>query len=136
MSKDTSAAPSTMARWLCLLAGATLASAFTPSKEPNMNGHYDITKTPKAPGGATWTDSGDFKDYPKGVEYFDAYHGPINSTYGMVYWTHTSNPLPADIVTRFKGKVMAIVGMESDQVRKDDYIHLNVLNNSYNRMCL
>ena len=35
-----------------------------------------------------------------------------------VWWTGTSNALPEDIVKRFDGKVMAVVGMESDQVRK------------------
>jgi hypothetical protein len=33
-----------------------------------------------------------------------------------VWWTSTSNPLPDEIVKRFDGKVMAIVGMEMDQV--------------------
>ena len=60
----------------------------------------------------------DFKDYPGGVEYFDVYHGPITSVYSQVWWTSTKNEIPADIVERFKGKVMAVVGMESDQVRK------------------
>ena len=77
------------------------------------------------------------------------YHGPINSTYGEVWWTRGSNPMPEvsldcvhcvlapravgsaarvepcgnaacaqDVVKRFDGKVMAIVGIEMDQVRK------------------
>lgn len=36
----------------------------------------------------------------------------------QVWWTSTSNDIPADIVQRFDGKVMAIVGIEMDQVRK------------------
>lgn len=40
------------------------------------------------------------------------YHGPINSTYGEVWWTSGSNPIPEDVVKRFDGKVMAIVGLE------------------------
>jgi hypothetical protein len=69
----------------------------------------------QAPKGAFPTD---FKDYPGGVEYFDVYHGPITSVYSQVWWTSTKNEIPAEIVQRFQGKVMAVVGMESDQVRK------------------
>lgn len=47
-----------------------------------------------------------------GVEYFEVYHGPINSTYGEVWWTSGSNSIPEDVVKRFDGKVMAIVGLE------------------------
>ena len=94
----------------------SLAAAFTPSADPNMNGHYFISETPKAPADANF--STDFKDYPGGVEYFDVYHGPITSIYSQVWWTSTSNALPDHIVKRFDGKVMAIVGMEVDQVRK------------------
>ena len=49
-------------------------------------------------------------------EYFDVYHGPITSLYSQVWWTSTANDIPDDIKQRFDGKVMAIVGMESDQV--------------------
>ena len=65
------------------------SSAFTPTTDENMNGHYDITPTPKAKPSKSskWTSSGDFKDYPGGVEYFDVYHGPITSTYGQVWCT-------------------------------------------------
>ena len=109
------AAAATVLASLHLLASS---AAFAPTTGENMNGHYDISPTPNAnPNKASkWTTTGDFKDYPGGVEYFDAYHGPITSTYGQVWWTHTSNDLPADIVERFHGKTMAIVGMESDQV--------------------
>ena len=36
----------------------------------------------------------------------------------QVWWTEASDDLPEAIVKRFKGKVMAIVGVEMDQVRK------------------
>lgn len=85
-----------------------------PTQDENMNGHYELSKTPNAPGDFPT----DFKNYPGGVEYFDVYHGPITSLYSEVWWTSTSNDLPAEIVKRFDGKVMAIVGMETDQVRK------------------
>ena len=47
------------------------------------------------------------------------YAGPVNSTYGEVFWTSLPTvKLPDDIVKRFKGKGMAVVGFEVDQVRK------------------
>jgi hypothetical protein len=57
-------------------AAATVAAGFTPTKDDNMNGEYHISQTPNAPGNF----STNFKDYPGGVEYFEVYHGPINST--------------------------------------------------------
>jgi len=84
---------------------------------PNMNGEYMISATPGAPKAKQW--SGNFSNYPGGVEYFDVYHGPITSVYSQVWWTSTANAIPAEIVKRFDGKVMAIVGMESDQVMKN-----------------
>ena len=56
--------------------------------------------------------------YPGGVESFDAYHGPITSTYGEVWWTTATDALPEEVVRRFDGKAIAIVGVEMDQVRK------------------
>ena len=83
-----------------------------------MNGEYRISPTPGAPQGALFPTN--FKDYPGGVESFDAYHGPINTTYGEVWWTTSEGALPAEIVKRFDGKVMAIVGVEMDQVVRDE----------------
>ena len=83
---------------------------FTPTTAPNMNGAYVL-----ANGDAFPTD---FRAYPGGVESFDAYHGPINSTYGEVWWTTATDDLPADVVARFAGRTMAIVGIEMDQVRR------------------
>ena len=82
----------------------------------NMNGEYLLAPTPK--GSATqW--STNFKDYPGGVESFEFYTGSISSTYGEVFWTGLPEvPLPEDIVQRFEGKGMAVVGFEVDQVRR------------------
>eukprot|EP01043_Picozoa_sp_COSAG02_P075684 COSAG02_NODE_15725_length_1146_cov_1.071633_2_plen_99_part_00 len=45
--------------------------------------------------------------------------GPVTSTYGEVFWTSLPEvQLPQEIVERFKGKGMAVVGFEVDQVRK------------------
>jgi len=50
------------------------------------------------------------------VEHFDVY-GEVRTMYSQVYWTrNTPINLPPEIVTRFKGKVMAITGYEVDQV--------------------
>ena len=80
-------------------------TTFTPTTDANMNGHYEISKTPGAPADKAF--STDFKDYPGGVEYFEVYHGPLTTTYGQVWWTSTANPLPDDIVRRFDGKAIS-----------------------------
>ena len=81
-----------------------------------MNGEYHTSSTPNAPGSFPT----DFKNYPGGVEYFDVYHGPITSTYSQVWWTSTANDIPKEVVDRFDGKAIAIVGVEMDQVRKGE----------------
>lgn len=100
---------------LCLVT-VGVNGVFTPTNDPNMNGEYKLSPTPNAPPGQGFPTN--FKDYPGGVEYMEVYHGPITSTYGQVFWTTLSNDLPQDIVDRFAGKAMAIVGYEIDQVRK------------------
>lgn len=118
-----------MTTFLVSVLAASNAVAFTPSKDPNMNGEYFISKTPGAPGDFPTN----FKDFPGGVEYFDVYHGPIKSYYSEVWWTNTANDIPQEIVDRFDGKVMAIVGMESDQVRKTPEGDVSVpINMAYN----
>ena len=76
------------------------AVAITPTTEPNMNGEYLLASTPKQR--ANWTGwSTSFKDYPGGVEYFEVYAGPVNSTYGEVFWTALPEvKLPADLIKR------------------------------------
>ena len=50
------------------------------------------------------------------VEHFDVY-GEVQTLYSQVYWTRNSPvDLPASLVSRFAGKVMAITGYEVDQV--------------------
>ena len=59
------------------------------------------------------------KSFDTSFESFDIYIGPINSTYGEVFWTGLpETKLPPEIVSRFAGKGMAVVGFESDQVRR------------------
>ena len=47
--------------------------------------------------------------------------------YGEVYWTMMDSvPLDSQLVERFDGKIMAIVGFEADQVRNFRYENLNI----------
>ena len=83
----------------------------------NMNGQYVVTRTPGARPGTFNTR---WDSYPNGgVEYFDSYMGPITSLYGQVWWKDLPEvALPQDIIDRFDGKGMAIVGYETDSVRR------------------
>ena len=82
-----------------------------PGAPGNMNGAYPVA-------------SGDDQDVPyntdyasKGHKYFDVWAPEIATLYGQVFWTDQGqNALPADIVEKFKGKVIAITGYEQDQV--------------------
>eukprot|EP00941_MAST-03F_sp_MAST-3F-sp1_P004163 g4163.t1 len=71
------------------------------------------------------------------VEFFDVYSPLISTEYGEVYWKMMDPvELPAEIVERFNGKVMAIVGYEQDQigydpVAKKDTIPIKI-NHAYN----
>ena len=42
----------------------------------------------------------------------------MRNVYIQVWWTQASDDLPEAIIKRFAGKVMAIVGVEMDQIRK------------------
>lgn len=84
-----------------------------------MNGEYLLSQTP----GAERTRElfpRNFRDYPRGVNYFDVYSPTISTLYSQVYWKgFPPVDLPADVVERYKGgKVMAVVGFELDQVRR------------------
>ena len=88
-----------------------------PSTSPNMNGAYLLTPTPNASDTSKMPTN--YKDYPGGVEYFEVYSDEITSLYSQVFWKGLSPvPIPADVVARFDGKVMAVVGFEMDQVRR------------------
>lgn len=98
-----------------LAAVVVAARSFVPSQEPNMNGKYMMASTPN---GKPKLFPEQFRDYPGGVEYFEVYSGEITTRYSQVWWSPL-NPvdLPNDIVERYKGRGMAIVGFEVDQVR-------------------
>jgi len=77
----------------------------------NMNGKYSISNSISSKPFNT-----DYASY-ENVEYFDVYSPPITTKYGEVYWTMMDEvALEKEIVDRFDGKVMAIVGFEADQV--------------------
>eukprot|EP00039_Didymoeca_costata_P019055 m.336065 g.336065 ORF g.336065 m.336065 type:complete len:758 (-) comp17746_c0_seq1:59-2332(-) len=122
-----------MMKCLAVLASVVVLGqgAITPTKDPNMNGEYMLARTPNQPN-ATW--STQFRDYPGGVEYFEVYAGPITSTYSEVFWTALPEVhLPPDLVQRFAGKGMAVVGFEADQVRKTPEGDVSVpINVAYN----
>ena len=100
----------------------------------NMNGDYVVTRTPNAAPGEFNTKWSEYKNELGGVKSFDVYMGPISHLYGQVWWKELpEQPIPADIVARLKGKAIAIVGYEVDQVRKTQEGDVSVpINMAYN----
>ena len=79
----------------------------------NMNGKYSVATGGKGPG-QKFND--DYSTRPN-INYFDVWAPEIATHYGEVFWTDQHNqPLPNDIVKKFDGQVIAIVGYEVDQV--------------------
>ena len=98
----------------------SLASSFTSSYvNKNMNGDvYDISNRDFSSSSKFPTI---FSNINSSYEYFDVYSPPITSRYADVYWTMMDPvKLPENIINRFKGKTMAMVGYEQDQVFKTD----------------
>ena len=97
-------------------------------KVTNMNGLYTISNPNTATTNEFNSDYNSFSD----VEYFEVgpmslsftsvhcpqvYSPPISTKYSEVYWTMMDPvALDKDLVARFQGKTMAIVGYETDQV--------------------
>merc|ERR1719412_3310724 len=78
-----------------------------------MNGLYTISNPNTATTNEFNSDYNSFSD----VEYFEVYSPPISTKYSEVYWTMMDPvSLDKDLVARFQGKTMAIVGYETDQV--------------------
>ena len=79
----------------------------------NMNGEYLLSNS--HPNGKWDSNYAKFGE----VEYMDVYSPLISSQYSEVYWT-MMDPVPLDpaVVDKFKGKIMAVVGYETDQVIK------------------
>jgi hypothetical protein len=103
---------------LLLLLPPPLLGAAPPSKLPNMNAdEYLLSQTP----GGERTQARfptRFGEYGRGVSSFDVYSPPISHLYSQVFWKQLPPvDLPDHVVDRFKGKGMAVVGFEMDQVR-------------------
>merc|ERR1719399_1363351 len=80
-----------------------------------MNGAYPLSTTPRGVPGLMLTR---YRDYPGGVESFEVLSPPMTTLYSQVWWRPLAPVnLPADIVQKYKGKGMALVGWEIDQVR-------------------
>jgi hypothetical protein len=96
----------------------------------NMNGEYKTTRTPNANG----TVNTKFSEYPGGLEYFEVHLGPMTTLYSQVWWKSVpAISLPADLIKRFEGKGMAVVGYETDAVRKTPQGDVSVpINMAYN----
>merc|ERR1719348_1426889 len=76
----------------------------------NMNGDYLLSNS--HPNGK-WDSR--YSKY-EAVEYMDVYSPVISTKYGEVFWTMMDPvPLDKDIVDKFSGKIMAVVGYETDQ---------------------
>jgi hypothetical protein len=102
---------------LLLAAALAAGSARSTDAFDNMNGAYSYTPTPHAPQGQQYSTK--WSEYPDGAEYFEVYLGPITTVYSQVWWKQfEAVPLPDDIVERFAGKGMAIMGYETDSVRR------------------
>ena len=87
-----------------LLVPAREAARTTEHRIPNMNGEYVVANSDAFPT--------NYMSYPGGVESFDAYHGPITSTYSQVWWTSSTDPLPPSLArttTSSSGGVMCVV---------------------------
>ena len=53
---------------------------FTPTREPNMNGRYQLSETK----GSNTSKYPDYRDYPGGTNYFDIYSPVIVQRYSQV----------------------------------------------------
>lgn len=95
---------------------------FVPSNLDNMNGLYPLSRTPGAMPNSESSSSStllprNYKDYPGGAESFDVYSPPMSTLYSQVWWKPLEPvELPSDVVEKYAGKGMAILGWEIDQV--------------------
>eukprot|EP00931_Biecheleriopsis_adriatica_P087805 TRINITY_DN62221_c0_g1_i1.p1 TRINITY_DN62221_c0_g1~~TRINITY_DN62221_c0_g1_i1.p1 ORF type:complete len:638 (-),score=78.15 TRINITY_DN62221_c0_g1_i1:87-1958(-) len=89
---------------------------FIPSQQDNMNGEYAFSSTP---GGKPGLMPKQYKHYPGGVESFEVYSPAMTTLYSQVWWAPLAPiELPTEIVKKYNGTGMAIVGWEIDQVRR------------------
>jgi len=108
-----------------------IINTFEPTTENNMNGEYVFSPTPN---GIPGKFPKQYKDYPGGVEFYDAYSAPITTRYSQVWWQPlVPTKLPEKMVNKYNNKKMAIVGWEIDQVIKTKNGDISVpISASYN----
>lgn len=87
---------------------ATFSAAGGAVPMTNMNGNYSFAN--QKPG---------TKAVHRGDGFFDCYTPVVNSHYGEVMWNSLPMGIPQDIIDKFDGKMMNIVGYEFDIIRKD-----------------
>ena len=106
-------------------------NTFEPSSSDNMNGEYVFSSTPN---GVPGKFPKQYKDYPGGVEAYDAYSAPITTRYSQVWWQPLPpTKLPTEMVQKYANKKMAIVGWEIDQIVKTPSGDISVpISASYN----
>ena len=107
-----------------------MLSALCACPAQNMNGFPYKIANPNTNG--KWT--GEFAQIDPTLQYFDVYSPPITTRYAQVFWTMMDPvPLPADVVSRFANKTMAIRGYECNQVMKSEDGDIPVpINAAYN----
>ena len=105
-------------RVLVITLAAAVVVLSRAEKTPNMNGAYVLSPTPNGPR-ANELFPLSYADYPRGVEHFDVYSPEVSTLYSQVFWKGLPPvELPADIVKKYDGIGMAVVGFELDQVRR------------------
>ena len=106
---------------------------FVPMHVPNMNGMYFRSETGTHAGARQPVKQ--FKDYPGGARYFDVYTPVFSTLYSQVWWAALPPvDLSQDVIDRYAdGGVMAMIGIECDQVRRIDGRDISVpINAAYN----
>jgi len=102
------------------VAALLLLSLSAPCDAKTMNGRPGQYKIANGDPVASYNSGGTTysTDYDRNeTEYFEVYSDLIRTRYSEVHWRMSSPiPLPDGIVSRFRNKVMAVVGYEVDQV--------------------
>jgi hypothetical protein len=93
---------------ICVLLGSIFLTA--TAKEGPMNPVQYLIANPGPNGAREQSHRGDF---------FEIYGPETKSQYSEVFWSPQTTPLPADIVSKYHGKTIAVTGYEVDIVRQD-----------------
>lgn len=118
-----------------VVASAAVSETHHEKRQPNMNTQqYYLSETPGGHDTQKLFPTR-YADYPRPVESFDVYSPLISQLYSQVFWKGLPPvDLPKEIVEKYKGKGMAVVGFEMDQVRRVNGKDVSVpINAVYNR---